>query len=62
MNTTVAIVMFKSAQICLEEWEPISERITRATFKSRHMKLTILQCYAPTNESTDEEKDYNYKQ
>ena len=58
----VAIVMSKTAQKCLEEWEPISERIIRATFNSRHMKLTILQCYAPTNEATDEEKDCFYEQ
>ena len=34
----------------------------RARFNSKYCKLTILQCYAPTNEVEDEAKDEWYEQ
>lgn len=33
----------------------------RARFNSKHCKLTIIQCYAPTNEADDEVKDEWYE-
>ena len=51
----------QSAQ-CLLEWEPVSERIIRARFNSRWQQVTILQCYAPTNEATEVAKDDFYDQ
>lgn len=33
----------------LEEWKPINERLIRATFNSKFMKVAIVQCYAPKN-------------
>ena len=49
----------------LVEWEPISDRLTRARFNSKYSRLTIItiiQCYAPTNEADPQEKDDWYEQ
>ena len=44
------------------EWEPINERLIKARFNSKHCKLTIIQCYAPTNDSEDLVKGDWYEQ
>lgn len=53
----VALIIAKKYVNTLLEWEPISDRLLRARFDSKHCKLTIIQCYAPTNEADDEAKD-----
>ena len=40
----------------------MSERIISARFNSRWQQVTILQCYAPTNEARVEAKDDFYDQ
>ena len=47
----VALIMNKHFASTLMEWEPINERLIRASFNS---KLTIIQWCAPTNDSKDE--------
>lgn len=58
----VAFILSKAATKSLIEWEPINERIIRARFFSRYIKMTILQVYAPTNDADDDVKDVFYNQ
>ena len=44
------------------EWEPINERLIKARFNSKYCKLTIIQCYAPTNDSEHDMKEEWYDQ
>ena len=58
----VALVISKQKANTLLEWEPISDRIMKAHFNSKHCKFTIILCYAPTNESDTEDKENWYEQ
>jgi len=58
----VALIINRSTAKTLIAWEPVSDRIIRARFHSKYSKLTILRCYAPTNEAEDEVKDDWYEQ
>ena len=53
----MALIIAKKSVNTLLEWEPISDRILRARFDSKHCKLMIIQCYAPTSEADDAMKD-----
>ncbi|CAH8608261.1 unnamed protein product [Heterobilharzia americana] len=44
------------------QWEPISSRIMTARFNSKGRKVTIIQCYAPTNNAEQEKKEEFYRQ
>ena len=57
----VAIVISKKNRNSLLEWRPVNERIIMAKFYSRHIKMTVIQCYAPMNEASDEEKEQLYQ-
>ena len=56
--------MFCSAYAakCLISWEPVTERLLIASFKSGLAKLTVIVCYAPTEAATDADKDVFYNQ
>ena len=56
----VGLILSKRAKRALTEWQPISERIIQARFKSKHANCTVIQVYAPTNNATEEEKDSFY--
>lgn len=56
-----ALISSQAASKSLIEWELISDRLLRARFDSQYCKMTILQCYAPTNEAEDETKDDWYE-
>ncbi|KAL9969650.1 hypothetical protein ACROYT_G021887 [Oculina patagonica] len=58
----VAITMSAKAKRALLEWTPISKRIITARFYSKYKKMTVIQAYAPTNDTVDEEKDEFYNQ
>ena len=54
----VGFILSKEAAQCLLEWEPVSDRIIRARFDSRWQQVTILQRYAPTNETAEVKDDF----
>ncbi|KAK2709716.1 hypothetical protein QYM36_013403 [Artemia franciscana] len=56
----VAIMLSKSASRALTKWTPINERILVAWFTGRQAKLTVVACYAPTNEADNTTKDNFY--
>ena len=58
----VAFILKKGMEKKLIEWKPINSRLLKARFKGRHNNLTVIQCYAPTNESGDKIKDAFYDQ
>ena len=56
----VAIVMNRNVTKAMLEYAPVNERIIRARFQAKQGRLTIIQCYARTNEADDDEKTYFY--
>ena len=58
----VALIMNRESANTLIEWEPINERLIKARFNSKYCKRTIIQCYAPTNDSEDDMKEEWYDQ
>ena len=57
----MAITLSKEASSALENWNPVSDRIIKVRFNSRHIKITIIQFYAPTNDVDTQEKDDFYE-
>ncbi|XP_068712999.1 craniofacial development protein 2-like [Montipora foliosa] len=58
----VALMLNRLAAKALLEWKPVSERIVRARFYSKYSKLTVIQCYSPTNEADEVDKLNFYEQ
>lgn len=56
----VGMLMSQDAAGALIEWIPVSERIIQARFHSRHIKLTVIHVYAPTEDADEETKDEFY--
>ena len=61
-HRVVALITNKQSASTLMEWEPINERLIKARFNSKYCKLTIIQCYAPANDSEDEVKEDSHEQ
>ena len=58
----VAIIMKKGMEKYLMEWKPVNGRIIQARLKGRQANLSIIQCYVPTNDSNDRDKEAFYEQ
>lgn len=43
------------------ECKPINSRLIRARLQGRHVNITLIQCYASTNDSDEWEKDTFYQ-
>ena len=56
----VGLIIDKQTRKSLLSWEPIDARIIRARFYSTYAKITVIQCYAPTEQAKEEEKDIFY--
>ncbi|XP_065575573.1 craniofacial development protein 2-like [Artemia franciscana] len=56
----VGLVLNSFARKALPSFTPISSRLLRARIDGTHGKITILTCYAPTNEAKDDDKDGLY--
>ena len=59
----VGLMLTTEAQRALIGWEPVSSRIIAAKFatKKKNIKLNVIQCYAPTNDTEDEKKEDFYQ-
>ncbi len=56
----VGIILCKETKKSLLEWHPVSDRIITARLQARVRNITIVQCYAPTEPSTLEDKEAFY--
>lgn len=52
----MAVIIARRHKQSLPEWEPVNERIIRARFYLKQIKLAVIRCYAPTIEASEDEK------
>lgn len=57
----VAIMLSKEAERSMISWALINEHIIKAWFYSKHIKLTLIHVYAPTNNGEEEAKEFYEK-
>ncbi|VDP50798.1 unnamed protein product [Schistosoma curassoni] len=59
----VALMLSKEARKPLIGWESYGSRITKPSFKTKNdgMTVNVIQCYVPTNDSNDDDKDRFYE-
>ena len=53
--------MDKESRKSVIGWEPITSHIIRVRLYSKCVKITVIQCYVPTEPANKEEKDNFYK-
>lgn len=58
----VGMVLDRQATEALVGWQPINDRIITARFHAPQVKTTRVQVYAPTEDTTDTDKDTFYDQ
>ena len=58
----VAIIVTRKVDKTVLEWKLINDRLLKASFNSKLAKLTVIACYAPTEDAEKEIKDEFYVQ
>ena len=58
----VALLLNRKTEKALLEWKPFGSRLLKARFHSKYTKLSVLVCYAPTEDVNAEVKDAFYDQ
>ena len=58
----VAVMVNKKIAGSIMEWNACGDRLIKVRFFSKHIKMTVIQCYAPTNEAKLEEKEKFYEE
>jgi hypothetical protein len=53
----VGILLNRNIQDALLEWKPVSERIVTIWINTKFRKMTVVQCYAPTENADLEEME-----
>ncbi|VDP12048.1 unnamed protein product [Heligmosomoides polygyrus] len=62
LHTNAAgFVLSQRASNALVSWKPVNDRIISARFRTKHIRVTVVQVYAPTEDSEDAEKDEFYE-
>ena len=56
----VGLILSKGLKKSLIERTTVSEHLITARLNTRLRKLTVVQCYVPTNEATSKEKEVFY--
>jgi hypothetical protein len=57
----VGFLLSAEARRAMIDWNAVSDRIITARFRSRARTITVVQCYAPTNEADSQSKDNFYE-
>ena len=58
----LAIILRKGVERQMLKWKPVRRRLIKIRMREKHVNITILQCYGPTNDNEDEVKDLLYEQ
>ena len=58
----VALLLNRKTEKALLEWKPFGSRLLKARFHSKYTKLSVLVCYAPTEDVNAKVKDAFYDQ
>ena len=56
----IALMLLPNSAEFLLEFRSVKERIITARFQGKHGNMTVGQCYAPTYDSSENEKDKFY--
>lgn len=58
----VGILIGKQIRNTMDSWKPVCDRIILARFRSKIRHITIVQCYAPTEDAEPDKKEEFYTQ